>query len=33
MGTVTVRWLVQGTGPFTVTVDSEKGGVHSRRSR
>src|SRR5690606_13467888 len=31
MSTVTVRWLVRGNGPFTVTVDSPKGGVHSRR--
>lgn len=30
--TVTVRWLVQGNGPFTITVDSQKGGVHSKRS-
>ena len=29
MGTVTVRWIVRGSGPFTVTVDSPKGGVHS----
>lgn len=33
MGTVTVRWIARGAGPFTVTVDSPKGGVHSRRSR
>ena len=33
MGTVTVRWLVRGTGPFTVTVDSEKGGVARKSSR
>ncbi len=30
---VTVRWIVEGSGPFTVTVDSPKGGVHSKRSR
>ncbi len=30
-GTVTVRWLVQGNGPFTVSVDSQKGGQHSLR--
>lgn len=30
--TVTVRWLVQGNGPFTITVDSQKGGLHSKRS-
>lgn len=29
MGTVTVRWIARGSGPFTVTVDSPKGGVHS----
>lgn len=29
---VTVRWLVQGSGPFTVTVDSQKGGVHTART-
>jgi hypothetical protein len=22
-----VRWIVKGSGPFTVTVDSQKGGV------
>jgi hypothetical protein len=26
-GYVTVRWIVKGNGPFTVTVDSQKGGV------
>ena len=26
MGTVTVRWIVRGNGPFHVTVDSQKGG-------
>lgn len=31
MGTATVRWLVRGSGPLTVTVDSRKGGVHSLR--
>ncbi len=30
---VTVRWIVEGNGPFTVTVDSPKGGSHSMRSR
>lgn len=30
---VTVRWIVQGIGPFTVSVDSPKGGVHSRTFR
>ena len=33
MGAVSVRWIVDGKGPFTVTVDSEKGGMHQRRSR
>ena len=32
-GIVRVKWIVQGTGPFTVTADSEKGGVSSLRSR
>jgi hypothetical protein len=30
---VRVRWIVQGGGPFTVTVDSQKGGVATGRSR
>lgn len=33
MATVTVRWLVRGNGPYTVTVNSVKGGVHSRVGR
>lgn len=33
MSTVTVRWLVRGEGPFTITAESPKGGVHSARSR
>jgi hypothetical protein len=33
MGTVAVRWVVRGNGPFTVTVESAKGGTHSLRSR
>lgn len=32
-GLVRVRWIVSGTGPFTVTADSEKGGVSTLRSR
>ena len=28
---VTVKWVVRGSGPFTVTVDSEKGGTASAR--
>lgn len=28
---LTVKWVVRGNGPFTVTVDSEKGGVASLR--
>jgi hypothetical protein len=32
-GLVRVRWIVTGAGPFTVTADSEKGGVSSLRSR
>lgn len=31
MGTVTVRWIVRGGGPFMVTADSEKGGLHQSR--
>jgi len=26
-GSVTVRWVVRGNGPFTITVDSPKGGM------
>ncbi len=33
MGTVSVRWIVEGKGPFTVSVDSKKGGTHTLRSR
>ncbi len=33
MGSVNVRWLVRGKGPFTVSVDSEKGGIASARSK
>jgi hypothetical protein len=33
MGSVTVRWVVQGTGPFTVSVDSVKGGIALRTGR
>ncbi len=29
VGAVTVRWIVQGGGKYTVTVDSKKGGVAS----
>jgi hypothetical protein len=29
-GTVTVRWIVQGSGKYTITVDSRKGGLVSR---
>jgi hypothetical protein len=32
-GIVRVKWIVQGGGPFTVTADSEKGGVSTMRSR
>jgi hypothetical protein len=27
MGAVYVRWIVEGNGPFTVTVDAAKGGI------
>jgi len=30
LGTVTVRWIVQGSGMYTITVDSKKGGTTSR---
>ena len=30
LGTVTVRWIIQGTGKYTVTVDSKKGGMASK---
>lgn len=30
-GTVTVRWIISGGGNYTVTVDSEKGGVVSKK--
>ena len=33
MNAVYVRWIVQGKGPFTVTIDSEKGGTSSLKSR
>ncbi|MEJ7694587.1 M14 family metallopeptidase [Daejeonella sp.] len=29
-GTVTVRWIVQSTGKYTVSVNSKKGGIASR---
>ena len=30
LSTVTVRWVVQGNGKYTITVDSKKGGVAKR---
>ena len=30
LGTVVVRWIIQGTGKYTVSVDSRKGGVASK---
>jgi hypothetical protein len=33
MNAVYVRWIVRGSGPFTVTIDSEKGGMHSMKSK
>ncbi len=30
MGTVTVRWIVQGAGKYTITADSRKGGRATR---
>jgi hypothetical protein len=32
-GIVRVKWIVSGTGTFTVTADSQKGGVSTMRSR
>jgi len=32
-GIVRVKWIVTGSGPFTVTADSQKGGVSSMRSQ
>lgn len=31
MGTVCVRWIVEGNGPFTVSVDAAKGGTDSKK--
>ena len=31
LGTVTVRWIVQGSGKYTVTVDSKKGGTVNKQ--
>ena len=33
MGAVYVRWIVEGKGPFFITVDSVKGGKSTRSSR
>jgi hypothetical protein len=33
MGAVYLRWIAEGKGPFTVTIDSEKGGKDSRKVR
>ena len=33
MGSVAVRWIVEGGNSFTVTVDSEKGGKAVRNSK
>jgi hypothetical protein len=32
-GSVVVKWVVRGAGPYTVTVDSEKGGTASLTGR
>jgi len=32
LGTAAVKWIVRGNGPFTVTVESTKGGTHAKRS-
>lgn len=33
MDAIYVRWIVEGKGPFTVTVDAVKGGRDSKRSK
>ena len=33
MDAIYVRWIVEGRGPFTVTVDAAKGGKDSKRSK
>ncbi len=33
MGAVYVRWIVEGKGPFAITIDSQKGGKHTLRSK
>ncbi len=33
MEAVYVRWIVEGKGPFTITVDASKGGVYSKTSK
>ena len=33
MGTAVVKWVVRGSGPFTVSVNSAKGGLHSLSTR
>jgi hypothetical protein len=33
MGAVYVRWIIDGNGPFEVSVDAAKGGKHSKRSK
>jgi hypothetical protein len=30
LGTVVVRWIIQGAGKYTISVDSRKGGVASK---
>lgn len=30
LGTVTVRWIVQGTGKYNISIQSKKGGIVSR---
>ncbi|MBI4811581.1 MAG: peptidase M14 [Ignavibacteriales bacterium] len=32
MGAVYVRWIAEGKGPFTISVDAAKGGKNSKRS-
>ncbi len=33
MEAVYVRWIIEGNGPFTVTIDAAKGGKDSKRSK
>ena len=30
LGTVKVKWILEGKGNYTISVDSKKGGIASR---